>query len=36
MIFMHVQSNAYGVSRACTWEARSDEMIPLFDVKSAS
>jgi peptide/nickel transport system substrate-binding protein len=36
MIFMHVQSNAYGVIRACTWEARSDEMIPLFDVKSAS
>ncbi len=35
MIFLHVQSNAYGVSRSCTWEARPDEMIPLSDVKSA-
>jgi len=34
MIFLHVQSNAYGVSRSCTWEARPDEMIPLADVKS--
>jgi peptide/nickel transport system substrate-binding protein len=34
MIFLHVQPNAYGVSRGCTWEARSDEMIPLSDVKS--
>jgi peptide/nickel transport system substrate-binding protein len=35
MIFLHVQSNAYGVSRACTWEGRPDEMIPLYDTKKA-
>lgn len=35
MIYLHVQPNAYGVNRAYSWEARPDEMIPLFDVKKS-
>ncbi len=34
-VWMHVQPNAYGVNRAYSWEARADEMIPVFDVKKA-
>jgi peptide/nickel transport system substrate-binding protein len=33
MLYLHLQPNAYGVNRAYNWEARSDEMIPVFDVK---
>ena len=33
MLYLHLQPNAYGVNRAYNWEARSDEMIPLYDVK---
>lgn len=33
VIYLHVQPNAYGVNRAYSWNAREDEMIPLFDVK---
>jgi peptide/nickel transport system substrate-binding protein len=33
MLYLYVQPNAYGVNRAYNWEARPDEMIPVYDVK---
>lgn len=32
-IFLHLQPNTYGVSRDHTWEARPDEMMPLWYIK---